>query len=150
MSVATPLSPAVIIACSKTMVPLQACILVGICFHFILATPAVEFERYMRRFLGAASIFSGGDVFVSIFFANRSLVAAPTHLFVPWSGFIIGLLLSLTIYRLFLHRCRVFPGPLAARLTRFYVSYLNAQEEQFHEKLRTIHAVYGDYARVGE
>jgi hypothetical protein len=150
MDFAIPIFPIVLLGCANTTRVLQTGILAGICFHFLMAVPTVEFERYMRRFITAAGIFSGGDLTMSLFFTNRSTAAALAHLIMPWSGFVVGSRMSLTIYRLPFHRCRIFPGPVAAKLTRFYVSYLNAPGKQFNEKLEAIHSEYGDYARVGE
>jgi hypothetical protein len=150
MDIAITIFPVIVVACAETKYALRASVVAGICFHFIVAAPAVEFERSMRRFFSAAGIFSGGGLVISSFFADQSPTTGLTRLVVSWSGFAGGLLLSLTIYRLFFHRCRSFPGPLVARLTRFYASYLNAREEQFYKKLKIIHTEYGDYARVGE
>jgi hypothetical protein len=150
MDFAIPTFPIVLLGCANTTAVLQTGVVAGICFHFLVAAPTVEFERYMRRFIAAAGLFSGGDLTVSLFFTGRSTTAALAHLIMPWSGFVVGLLLSLTIYRLFFHRCQIFPGPVAAKLTRFYASYLNAPGEQFNEKLKAIHTEYGDYARIGE
>jgi hypothetical protein len=150
MKFAIAIFPVVVLACANTTRVLQYGISAGICFHFLVAAPTVEFERYMRRFLAAAAILSGGDLAVSLFFTDRSTTVALAHLTLPWFGFVVGLLLSLIIYRLLFHRCRSFPGPMAAKLTRFYASYLNAPGEQFNEKLKAIHTKHGDYARVGE
>jgi hypothetical protein len=150
MEFAMPIFPIVVLACANTTRALQYGISAGICFHLLVAAPTVEFERYMRRFFAAAGILSGGDLAVSFFFTDRSTIAALAHLILPWFGFVVGLLLSLTIYRLLFHRCRIFPGPMAAKLTRFYASYLNAPGKQFNEKLKAIHTEHGDYARVGE
>jgi hypothetical protein len=150
MDLAIPIFPIVLLGCANTTRVLQTGILPGICFHFLVAVPTVEFERYMRRFITAAGIFSGGDLTMSLFFTSRSTTAALAHLIMSWSEFVVGLLLSLTIYRLCFHRCRIFPGPVAAKLTRFYASYLNAPGKRFNEKLKAIHSEYGDYARVGE
>ncbi|KAF2036184.1 cytochrome P450 [Setomelanomma holmii] len=101
----------------------QASLLAGILFHSQVAMPEVEIERSMGHTI--------------------------CRLCLSWSGFIVGLTASLVTYRLFLHRCRKFPGPGLAKLTRFHAAYLNAQEEQFYEKLGAMHERYGDFVRVG-
>jgi hypothetical protein len=107
MDFAIPTFPIVLLGCANTTAVLQTGVVAGICFHFLVAAPTVEFERYMRRFIAAAGLFSGGDLTVSLFFTGRSTTAALAHLIMPWSGFVVGLLLSLTIYRLFFHRCQI-------------------------------------------
>jgi hypothetical protein len=150
MDLATTLFPLIVVAQANQTHTLRASILAGICFHPLVARPEVEFERLMRRFLGVAGILSGLDLLASVYLADRSLPASILQLCVSWSGFVIGLLASLSVYRLMFHRCRKFPGPVIARLSRFYTSYLNAQEEQFYRKLAIIHERYGDYVRIGK
>jgi hypothetical protein len=104
MKSAIAIFPVVVLACANTTRVLQYGISAGICFHFLVAAPTVEFERYMRRFLAAAAILSGGDLAVSLFFTDRSTTVALAHLTLPWFGFVVGLLLSLIIYRLLFHR----------------------------------------------
>jgi hypothetical protein len=142
--------PLVVILQANRTHTLRANILAGICFHPLVARPEVEFEKLMRHFLSIAVIFSGIDLFASIYLVDRSLPASILQSCVSWSGFVVGLLASLSIYRFFFHRCRDFPGPVGARLSRFYTSYLNAQEGQFYRKLAAIHEKYGDYVRMGE
>lgn len=60
----------------------------------------------------------------------------------------ISLLTSQSVYRLYFHRLRAFPGPLLARLTKFYhlVHVSNLNQYLFLEGL---HQKYGDYVRTG-
>jgi hypothetical protein len=150
MDLAITFFPLVVILQANRTHTLRANILAGICFHPLVARPEVEFEKLMRHFLSIAVIFSGIDLFASIYLVDRSLPASILQSCVSWSGFVVGLLASLSIYRFFFHRCRDFPGPVGARLSRFYTSYLNAQEGQFYRKLAAIHEKYGDYVRMGE
>ena len=66
-------------------------------------------------------------------------------------GLGIGFLTSLITYRLFLHRCRRFPGPRLASLSRFHASYLSSGKSgvQYYEKLEELHRRCGDYVRTG-
>ncbi|KAF3038407.1 hypothetical protein E8E11_005959 [Didymella keratinophila] len=56
---------------------------------------------------------------------------------------------SIAIYRLFFHRCRNFPGPLPAKITRFYAAYLSAKNIQYYKELAKAHEKYGDFVRTG-
>lgn len=149
MDVATTLFPIVVIAQTWHNNVLLATVAVGICFHLLIARPAVEFEQSMRQFLSVSGIFSVVYLGASVFVADQSAITAVTALLSSWTGFSLGVYFSLTVYRLCFHRCGIFPGPIAASLTRFYAAYLNGQEAQFYERLRGMHAAYGDFLRVG-
>lgn len=64
-------------------------------------------------------------------------------------GFLIGLFSSIGLYRVFFHRCRHFPGPLGARLSKFWALIQAAETVQWNEKVRELHSVYGDFVRIG-
>ncbi|KAF3044325.1 hypothetical protein E8E12_007952 [Didymella heteroderae] len=63
--------------------------------------------------------------------------------------FNITTLSSIAIYRLFFHRCRNFPGPLPAKISRFYAAYLSAKDVQYYKELAKVHEKYGDFVRTG-
>ncbi|KAH7090787.1 cytochrome P450 67 [Paraphoma chrysanthemicola] len=149
LSVPTAILPLAVLARASNAHVLQASILAGILFHFQVARPEVEFERSMVQFIRLCSLLSGVDFLASVLLVHRSVLVAAFRLCTAWGGFTIGLTTSLVIYRFFLHRCRRFPGPVLAKLTRFHAAYLNAQEEQFYEKLGDMHQKYGDFVRVG-
>lgn len=65
-------------------------------------------------------------------------------------SFLVGLFTSTAIYRLFFHRLRHFPGPWAAKLTRFYAVTLSQTSGfQYHLELDRLHREYGDFVRTG-
>lgn len=64
-------------------------------------------------------------------------------------SFAYGLLGSVLAYRVFFHRLRRFPGPLGARLSRFYALRHAARNRQMHLVLERLHEEYGDFVRVG-
>lgn len=69
------------------------------------------------------------------------------------SGAIIGSYLagvfgSVTIYRVFFHPLRRFPGPFAARFSKTYSIYL-ARNGKTHESIEDIFDEYGDVVRTG-
>lgn len=63
--------------------------------------------------------------------------------------FYTTLAVSITIYRLFFHRLRRFPGPFGAKITKFYNSwhYIGGRNYQNLDKL---HKKYGRVVRTGE
>lgn len=70
------------------------------------------------------------------------LVTAAFHLFGVWA--------SMLLYRMFFHRLSDFPGPCAARLSNFYVTFLSAKKLRLYEETQRLHGKYGDYVRLGE
>ena len=60
-----------------------------------------------------------------------------------------GILTSILIYRGFFHRLNRFPGPLPARFSNFYVTYLSARDNHLYEEVQKLHQQYGDIVRLG-
>ncbi|KAF5021007.1 hypothetical protein F66182_6938 [Fusarium sp. NRRL 66182] len=65
------------------------------------------------------------------------------------SAFNIGLASSILVYRAFLHRLHRFPGPFAAKLSRFYAMKNAAKNLKANEDVQRLHETYGDFVRVG-
>ncbi|OKL55370.1 hypothetical protein UA08_09379 [Talaromyces atroroseus] len=61
----------------------------------------------------------------------------------------VGLYGSIIVYRVFFHRLRKFPGPLAAAVTALYASFLPAKRLNKFEEVGKLHRKYGDYMRLG-
>jgi hypothetical protein len=59
------------------------------------------------------------------------------------------LLASIAFYRLVLHRCRKFPGPVGAKLSRFHTAWVSSKKVQYYNELRAMHEQYGDFVRTG-
>ncbi len=53
------------------------------------------------------------------------LLSGSWRTFLLSTSYITALFSSMTAYRLFFHRTRHFPGPLAAKVTKLYAAYLN-------------------------
>jgi hypothetical protein len=114
-----------------------AAMLSGIAFH--LSIRNIEFELIMFHFLSAfTAAFAGMIYTVGLV---RALLLVTT--------FNIGVFSSIGIYRLVFHRCRNFPGPLAAKLTRFYATRLAAKDLKYYKELAKLHEQYGDFVRTG-
>lgn len=61
-----------------------------------------------------------------------------------------GLTLSIGAYRLFFHRLKNFPGPVPAKLSRFYAMSLAAKNIQYNLEVEKLHQSYGDFVRTGK
>ncbi|KAM5344051.1 hypothetical protein ACJ41O_012588 [Fusarium nematophilum] len=62
---------------------------------------------------------------------------------------IMGIFMSMAVYRLLFHRLRRFPGPVWARLSNFYPTYLRAKNLHLYEEVENLHRQYGDIVRLG-
>lgn len=111
--------------------------LLGVLFH--VAIQPFEFEIFMFHFM-AASVFGFALLVYAFGFAKASICTV---------SFNTGLLGSITLYRVALHRCRKFPGPFAAKITRFYAAKLSAKDVQYYKELAKMHHQYGDFVRTG-
>ncbi|KAI0016900.1 cytochrome P450 [Xylariomycetidae sp. FL0641] len=60
-----------------------------------------------------------------------------------------GAFTSIAIYRLWFHRLRKFPGPTAAKLTRFWAWRQAAKTLQWHVVVQKLHEKHGDFVRIG-
>lgn len=61
-----------------------------------------------------------------------------------------GIFSSITIYRLFFHRLRRYPGPFLASLTGWYWTYLFYRSYHVYDEMKTLHDKYGDFVRIGK
>lgn len=64
--------------------------------------------------------------------------------------FNLSCLLSIGVYRLLLHRCGKFPGPLGAKLSRFLIACIPSKKPQNFKELEKMQAEHGDFVRTGE
>jgi hypothetical protein len=115
-----------------------AAVLFGIVFH--LSIRPFEFELIMFHFMVASTLAFFGLFYV--FGLMKALIFA--------TSFSTGLLASITLYRLAFHRCRKFPGPTAAKISKFYAARLSAKNVQYYKELEKMHEQYGDFVRTGE
>lgn len=60
-----------------------------------------------------------------------------------------GLFLRISLYRTYFHRLHKFPGPLGARLTKFWALGQVAKTVQWNEAVRGLHQQFGDFVRIG-
>ncbi|KAF1347461.1 putative benzoate 4-monooxygenase cytochrome P450 [Lizonia empirigonia] len=121
--------------------------LLGILFHQLIRN--VEFELYMYHFMALSLSSFLGLIYAFAQIEGRSLSSAFLQAAVFATSFNAAVLTSIAIYRLIFHRCRKFPGPLPAKISRFYAAYLSAKDVQYFKELAKVHAQYGDFVRTG-
>ncbi|KAK7949098.1 uncharacterized protein PG986_009984 [Apiospora aurea] len=121
---------------------------VGLLAHMPIRS--FEFEMAVYHFLAGCVVcfFGLGGLY---FHAGQSgsLFAALARSALVQAMFHVGLLTSIAVYRLGFHRCHHIPGPLGAKLSRFYAAYLASKKLQFHNELFQMHETYGDFVRTG-
>ncbi|CCT74170.1 related to pisatin demethylase cytochrome P450 [Fusarium fujikuroi IMI 58289] len=62
---------------------------------------------------------------------------------------ILGLITSILCYRIVFHPLNKFPGPLYARISNFYPTYLTTKNTHLYEEVEQLHHQYGDFVRLG-
>lgn len=121
--------------------------LLGILFHQLIRN--VEFELYMYHFIALSLSSFLGLIYAFAHTEGRSLSDAFLQATVFATSFNAAVLTSIAVYRLRFHRCHKFPGPLPAKISRFYAAYLSAKDVQYFKELAKVHAQYGDFVRTG-
>jgi hypothetical protein len=122
--------------------------LLGAVFH--ASTLGVEFELYLFHFLAAYTIAYVGFVSTLILKAGQPFLIALVRASLAFTSFNGGAFASIALYRLLIHRCREFDGPVLARLTRFHATYMNANGHHYSRRLGKYHEKYGDIVRTGK
>ncbi|VUC24617.1 unnamed protein product [Clonostachys rosea] len=63
--------------------------------------------------------------------------------------FLFGVFASMMTYRTAFHRLNRFPGPMAARFSNIYLTWLSTKGFRRHEEIMRLHKEYGDIVRTG-
>lgn len=121
----------------------------GVLLHLSIFSTSFAVEDYMYTLLGLHVVSLLGTVYA--YWTVTPLSLWHSIIRVGYLSFSIGvgLLLSISVYRLFFHRLRNFPGPLGSKLTRFYDAYLAAKDVQYNVEIQRLHAQHGDFIRTG-
>ncbi|KAH8812322.1 cytochrome P450 [Xylogone sp. PMI_703] len=64
------------------------------------------------------------------------------------SSYLLGLFSSMSVYRIFFHRLSRFPGPFAAKVTKFYGPYIARNMDMHIEHMKLLNQ-YGEIVRIG-
>lgn len=121
----------------------------GILSHnliFIHNEHHIQAPRLFRFFLLLSLLLFVGEA--RIWALNDSGQAARASALMVLS-YSVSLFTSIAIYRIFFHRLRKFPGPIGARVSKFWhVGKLLGQPN--FKVLDELHQQYGDFVRTGE
>lgn len=126
---------------------LGASVFLGVLTH--LAIQPLEVEKYGWRVCGLYAVINGTVLYNYIALGDMSVLAGIFRTVIVASGFLIGLVSSMVVYRGFFHRLCRFPGPFLASITKAYTVGMAVKNIQQHLDYSRIHAQYGDIVRVG-
>ncbi|KAK0710627.1 cytochrome P450 [Lasiosphaeris hirsuta] len=96
----------------------------------IFASHVVAYTALAGPLVAEKGIYTGGLTASAIF-----------------TSYLVALFTSIGVYRVFFHRLSRFPGPLAAKLTKFYGPY-TARNGQMHLEQNKLFEKYGDIVRI--
>ncbi len=120
----------------------------GVLLHVCIRN--IEVDIYMYHFLALYGIAILALGYAYLFFAEFTVVQALTRVLLTTASLNSGLIVSIAIYRLFFHRLRNFPGPLGAKLSRFYTVWKASKSVQYYKEVAKMHQTYGDFIRTGQ
>lgn len=121
--------------------------LLGVLFHASIQN--VEFEKFMFHFLAALPMMAVVMSTVFSAFGHLTWAQAIVKSVIIETIFNLSCLFSMGIYRLLFHRCGRFPGPVGAKLSRFWTAYISSKDVQYYKELEKMQAKYGDFVRTG-
>lgn len=119
----------------------------GVALHIV----AMNFEIDMHA-IPLAGLFSVLEVvyfYITIKLPGTTVYDAISAVAAQTACLTLGLLASMLVYRGFFHRLRKFPGPTAAKFTKFYAVWRSALKTQYHLELGAMKTKYGDVVRTG-
>lgn len=125
----------------------SAALCLGALFHQSIRN--VEVDYLIWHYLALSTGVFSALVYAYLSLTSSSLFQATAKALLVGVSFNTGLTLSIAVYRLFFHRLRSFPGPLGARLSRFYTVKLAAKNVQYNVEVAKMHKKYGDFIRTG-
>lgn len=89
-------------------------------------------------------------VFLGLWLLNSLTLLQAALQTTAWvSTYIVGVLMSMTIYRLFFHPLKSYPGPFLAKITQWYYVFKVGPKLNQHWYLESLHKQYGEYVRIG-
>lgn len=120
----------------------------GVLLHVSIQN--IELDIYMYHFLASYGIVILALGYAYLFLAELTVVEGLVRVLLTTVSFNSGLIVSIAIYRLLFHRLRNFPGPLGAKLSRFYTVSIVSKNVQYYKEVAKMHQTYGDFIRTGQ
>jgi hypothetical protein len=121
--------------------------LLGVILHHSILR-RYEVEQFMYKLIGGFALLTGGLMSAHVL-AGHGVLQTVFHSGATMVSLLGGTFASMVVYRLFFHRLRKFPGPWAAKVSKFYGASLAAKTVQYHKDVARMHEQYGDFIRTG-
>ena len=120
---------------------------VGVASHLLYFIRG-DHNRYAHRWITRALTGITALALVVLYLEKFDYVRAAilTSLFAP--SYFAGLYTSISLYRLFFHPLRRFPGPFWARLSNLYHLYIIRKSDNYLV-MQKLHEKYGPIVRTG-
>ncbi|OJD10365.1 hypothetical protein AJ78_08596 [Emergomyces pasteurianus Ep9510] len=123
-------------------------IVLGAISHLLLFKHG-EWDRYaatmVKTYVSAIGLLSPVAAFTVMELSVLSTLLLVTAF---WISYMTGLFGSIGLYRGWFHPLKDFPGPLAWRLSAFWLIKVAAPEFKFPLKVQQLHRQYGDFVRI--
>ena len=119
----------------------------GVALHTVARN--FEIDMHILPLAGLFSVLEAVYFYISIKAAGATVYDAIFAVSAQTTYLTLGFLASMLLYRGLFHRLRRFPGPVAARLTKFYAVWKSSLAKQYHLELGAMRAEYGDVVRTG-
>ena len=107
-----------------------------------------EWHLYATKVLKLHTLAYTGLIFFEAVYHKASLLVALTVSSQLFGMYILSLLASISIYRVFFHRLREFPGPFLASVSKLW-HVAHCLDSKNHILLERLHLEYGDFVRTG-
>ncbi len=124
-----------------------AAVCLGVLFH--LCIRSIEIDYLIWHLLALSTVALSGLAYAHLALGETGLLEVAAKALLVAVSFNTGLAGSILVYRLFFHRLRSFPGPLGAKISRFYTVKLAAKSCQYNLEVAKMHEKYGDFVRTG-
>ncbi|GCB28196.1 tryprostatin B 6-hydroxylase [Aspergillus awamori] len=121
----------------------------GLLSHVSLFRTNFPVEDYLFILLALYVVAVLSTAYAYLTLTQFSVAQALLRVILISSAFNTGLISSIGIYRLFFHRLHHFPGPVGAKISRFYNAYLAGKDLQYNVEIARLHQEYGDFIRTG-
>ena len=121
----------------------------GLLSHVSLFHTNFPVEDYLFILLALYVVAVLSTAYAYLTLTQFSVAQALLRVILISSAFNTGLISSIGIYRLFFHRLHHFPGPVGAKISRFYNAYLAGKDLQYNVEIARLHQEYGDFIRTG-
>lgn len=120
----------------------------GVVFH--LSILSREIDSASGSLLIAFFLIWAGLVVALLEHVGLSVLSALLRASLACICFLLALTFSTIVHRVLFHRLRHFPGPLGAKISRFWtVRLIKSSDFKYHVELETLHRTYGDFVRTG-